>query len=425
MAEYRAVTTYGDFGPWISKLVLTLPAGVSGGEVPSGAFSVYCARMTAAGEVATVVERPSLETHPSRGYVPVLAAYACDERGTRCPGGDHVALELPEVELTSRINVASVTAAEYVENRFIVTQTAKIPSSEGPLEGLAFDECAGVDELALAGWSHGRGGSGEYELGYACFDPRHDAEGERAPRSSALVVWLHGASDGGSDVRLPYTASHVTLLAGTGIQGHFAGGAWLLVPQCPTFWMDDGVEQMGRSGRSVYAASLKSLIDEFVAAHDDIDPDRVVIGGLSNGGFMTLRMLIDYPGFFSAGVGCCAPLYEEAQTPEVVAAIARTPLWLVQSKDDFIVDARQTVFPLYRKLVDAGAEVHLTCYDHVEDLTGRYKDELGNPRRSFGHGVWIHVFNDFCHTELDGRNVLLDGEPVTVWEWAARHVRRQ
>lgn len=68
--------------------------------------------------------------------------------------------------------------------------------------------------------------------------------------------------------------------------------------------------------------------------------------------------------------------------------------------------------------------MHFTCYDHVEDMTGRYKDEQGNPRRSFGHGVWIHVFNDFCCTELDGRNVLLDGEPVSIWEWAAHQVRR-
>lgn len=224
-------------------------------------------------------------------------------------------------------------------------------------------------------------------------------------------------------MRLPYTASHVTLLSEGKVQSHFDGGAWLLVPQCPTFWMDEGVEQMGRSGESVYAAPLKALIDEFVAAHPDIDRRRIVIGGLSNGGFMTLRMLIDYPTFFSVGVGCCAPLYEERQTPEVVGALAQTPLWLVQSKDDFIVRARETVFPLYAKLSAAGAPVHLTCYDHVEDLTGLYKDERGNPRRSFGHGVWIHVFNDFCHTELDGRNVLLDGEPVSVWEWAARQIR--
>ena len=418
MSGFFAHATYGDFGPWVSRLVLEVPSEVPDGEDLASAFSVYCERLTNEGEVATVVERPSLRTHASRGYVPIVRAYACDASGARARRGDHIALELPECELTSLINVASVTAAEYVRNRFVVTQTAAIGSSQGPIVGLVYDACPEVLSPTLEGWSHGRGTMGN-DFGYACFDPSHGAT-ERADASSALVVWLHGASDGGTDVRLPYTASHVTLLAEEGVQGHFPGGAWVLVPQCPTFWMDDGVEQMGRSGESIYVAPLKALIDEFVSAHPDIDPARIVIGGLSNGGFMTLRMLIDYPTFFSAGVACCAPLYEERQTPEVIDALAQTPLWLVHSKDDFIVRAHETVFPLYGRLSAVGAPVHLTCYDHVEDMTGRYKDELGNPRRSFGHGVWVHVFNDFCHTELDGRNVLLGDEPVSIWEWAAR-----
>ena len=252
------------------------------------AFSVYCERVDGEGAVARVVERPTHTTHLSRGYVDVSGAYVCDASGFRVDRGDHVALELPECELRSRINVTSVTAAEYVENRFVVTQTAEMFSSEGILAGLAFDECAKVLSPALEGWSHGRGGSGGLQLSYACFDPRR-GEKDRPDASSALVVWLHGASDGGSDVRLPYTASHVTLLAEGKIQGHFDGGAWLLVPQCPTFWMDDGEEQMGRSGESVYCGPLKSLIDEFIHAHPDIDLRRIVIGGLSKGGFMTLR----------------------------------------------------------------------------------------------------------------------------------------
>ena len=46
-------------------------------------------------------------------------------------------------------------------------------------------------------------------------------------------------------------------------------------------------------------------------------------------------------------------------------------------------------------------------------MTGRYK--LGNPRRIFGHGVWVQAINDSYQTELDGRDVILDGEPVIIW----------
>lgn len=416
MSAYTAYTTYGDFGPWISKLVVELPDEVH--DVTPESFSVYCERCGGDGNVATVVERPSMRTHASRGYVPVLAASTCNEMGESMEYGRYVTLTLPECELTSRINVASVAAAEYVECRFVVTQTRAFAGARGTVCGLVANVCTEVLSPSLAGWSHGRGGVGEYEFGYACFDP-HAGE-DVAEKSEALIVWLHGASDGGNDVRLPYTASHVTLLGEPRVQKSFPGGAWVMVPQCPTFWMDDGVEQMGRSNISIYTESLKSLIDEFVAAHPSIDPARIVVGGLSNGGFMAVRLIADYPEAFAACVGSCAPFFEENQTPEVVEAISKTPLWLAHSKDDFIVDAKATVLPLIHKLEAVGAEAHLSYYDHVEDETGLYKDAAGNPRRNFGHGVWIHVFNDFCHTELDGTNVMCDGEPVRIWEWAGR-----
>ena len=53
----------------------------------------------------------------------------------------------------------------------------------------------------------------------------------------------------------------------------------------------------------------------------------------------------------------------------------------------------------------------------MEDLTGEYRDERGRPRRLFNHSVWIHVYNDQVDTELDGRKVLVDGEPATLFEW--------
>ena len=216
----------------------------------------------------------------------------------------------------------------------------------------------------------------------------------------------------------------MTALSQTAIQDYFGGAAWVLVPQCPTFWMDDGVEQLGSSNKSIYSKPLRALIDTFVSQRADrIDADRIVIGGLSNGGFMTIRMCLDYPEFFSAGIATCAPFFVENQTPEVIATLAKTPLWFVHSKGDELVDPAQTVLPLYRKLHAAGAPVHCTYFDHVEDLTGRYKEPDGRPKRTFNHGVWIHVYNDFCHTDLDGTNVTLQGDPVGIWEWVARQYR--
>ena len=143
-----------------------------------------------------------------------------------------------------------------------------------------------------------------------------------------------------------------------------------------------------------------------------------MIAGLSNGGFMTLRLCADYPDFFAAGLPCCAPWYNA--TDEDVAALAKTPLWFTHSKGDELVSPQQTVLPLTARLRDAGANVHLTYFSHVEDLTGRYREADGSPKKTFNHGVWIHQFNDLCYQDFDGGNVLIDGEPVGCWEWSAR-----
>ena len=97
-----------------------------------------------------------------------------------------------------------------------------------------------------------------------------------------------------------------------------------------------------------------------------------------------------------------------------------TPLWFTHSKGDELVPPQQTVLPLTARLRDAGANVHLTYFSHVEDLTGRYREADGSPKKTFNHGVWIHQFNDLCYQDFDGGNVLIDGEPVGCWEWSAR-----
>lgn len=108
----------------------------------------------------------------------------------------------------------------------------------------------------------------------------------------------------------------------------------------------------------------------------------------------------------------------------MLAAMAKTPIWFVHSKGDELVTLEETALPLYHELVKAGDEAHFTLYDHVEDLTGAYKAADGTNLRTFNHGVWIHVYHDFPTQDLDGRAVLVDGRPVSVWEWAGLQ-RRQ
>ncbi len=421
MGSYKMVTTMGDFGPWVSKLILELPCEVGENDVAPGAFNVFCARKNVrAGEVIRAVSLLGEKGAPSQGFVPVTSAYPCDEQGCRSYRSTRVALELPECRLTKRIEGSTSfdSFGYYVESCFRVTQLEELPSREYPVTGLVFEDCAGEIAPALDGWSFAQSGMAAKRMRYAYFEPEL-TERNRNSRLP-LIVWLHGAGEGGEDPRLPVTANRVTALSQDAIQGYFGGAAWVLAPQSPNYWMNDGMTVMSRSNLSVYVEPLKALIDEFVADHAArIDTSRIVLGGLSNGGFMTVRMLADYPGFFSAGIPVCAPFYDENQSSEVVEAVAATPTWFVHSRGDLLVNAAESSLPLYRRLSAAGAETHFTLYDHVEDLTGVYREPDGRPRQFFNHCVWIHVYNDFCRTDLDGRAVMCGGMPVGLWEWAA------
>lgn len=435
---YATVTTLGDFGPWISKVVLDLPCTVRANDVDANTFHIYVERHERTGEVLMRKEHGADHAAPSVGYIDVLAAYPCDENGRKLAVGAHVALEVAEQRLTKKIE-GGVMGSRMLDDQLHITQLAALPGNDGddPTCGLVFDTCRGDICPALKGWSNAvqKTAVDGIALEYGFFEPSFKAEDSACfnpfapeatvvPQKAPLVVYLHGAGEGkgatqGEGATRAYIGNRVTAISQAKIQRYFGGLAWVLVPQSPTFWMDNGVEQLGRSNQSIYSPVLKALIDEFIAEHAErIDTDRIVVAGLSNGGFMTLRLCADYPDFFAAGLPCCAPWYNA--TDEDVAALAKTPLWFTHSKGDELVSPQQTVLPLTARLRDAGANVHLTYFSHVEDLTGRYREADGSPKKTFNHGVWIHQFNDLCYQDFDGGNVLIDGEPVGCWEWSAR-----
>lgn len=436
---YTRITTLGDFGPWVSKLVLRMPSTVRSNDINEHSFNVFCSRREPTGDVLMRRDHGSSVELPSEGYVQVKAAYPCDETGRRSPEAQHVALELSEERLTKEIE-GSVLGSHFIENRFRITQLAEIPGDEpAPMRGLVFEKAAEDACPALERWHTAEMSEpvNDIQMAYGYFEPSFEPIPSIIPmvpptprvQKAALLIYLHGAGEGassseGEGPERAYVGNRVTALSQDPIQKYFGNAAWVLVPQCPTFWMDDGEEQMGRSNESIYVEPLKALIEEFIASHADrIDTSRIVIGGLSNGGFMTVRICLDYPDFFAAGLPCCAPWFVENQTPEVLETLANTPLWFTHSKGDELVDPLETTIPLVNALKSRGADAHMTYFDHVEDLTGKYKGSDGTPLRTFNHGVWIHQFNDFCRTDLDGGNVLVGGEPVGCWEWAAKQRR--
>ena len=137
------------------------------------------------------------------------------------------------------------------------------------------------------------------ELSYGYYQPQVTTS-NKLP----LIIWLHGAGEGGSDNDIVTLGNEVTALIDTPIQNYFKQGAWVLTPQAPTMWMDNG-NGYTTDGSSIYTENLMSLMDQFVKEHQEIDPNRIYIGGCSNGGFMTMNMIMNYPDYFAAAYPIC------------------------------------------------------------------------------------------------------------------------
>ena len=133
---YYTHTRVTDFGPYVTKIVLPMPAPVK--AACAGGFSVYVQRMDEKGEPLLLPKSWMAvdDKEESRGYIPVKNAYPSDLSGEPRESGDYVALELcygPMYQLASRIS-APKGLNVFVNMRFTVTQTKPLESSEGTVD---------------------------------------------------------------------------------------------------------------------------------------------------------------------------------------------------------------------------------------------------------------------------------------------------
>ena len=218
-----------------------------------------------------------------------------------------------------------------------------------------------------------------HTLPYASFTPQH-TQGQK-PR----VVWLHGLGEGGSDPAIPLLGNRSTFFATPQFQS-LTDGAYVLIPQCPTFWMDDGTGQNTAAGKSCYTADLMALIQSYLAAHPGVDPSRVYVGGCSNGGYMTMELLLNCPGFFAAAFPVCQAYEDDWISDQQLSALASTPIWFVHSEGDAVCPPHKSTFPTVERLRQLGAaELHLT---RLGEISSPEQSVTYNP-----HYSWVPVLS--------------------------------
>lgn len=254
-----------------------------------------------------------------------------------------------------------------------------------------------------------------------------------------LIIWLHGAGEGGTDPSIAILGNQVTNLAKDVIQKYFVTdtvkGAYVLAAQTPTMWMDGGDGEYSNDVASqYYVQALKGLIDAYIEKNGDIDMNRIYIGGCSNGGFMTVNMIFNFPDFFAAAYPICEAYPTGDVSAEKVEKIKDLPVWFTHSANDNTVKIATNGEPddvytnaLYIDLINAGAEnVHYSMFETVTVEGVNYD----------GHWSWIYVLRDECVNvqptagangdmtiaDLDpasAEKVQVGGENVTLWGWLA------
>lgn len=425
MRGYYSITRITDFGPYVTKLILPVGQKVKTENLSKDQFSVYVERRDMDGKLL-MVPKSFLEMdqlYPSRGYTPVTRAYASDRMGNESREGECITLDLaygPIYRFSSGLCAGEGGHEFFTNNCYRITQIQTIPgeTEEEDIVGLVFDDKLKNYMPDIEGFLNSVSGYEPMPLRYGYYIP------QTGSGKKPLIVWLHGAGEGGWETTISYAGNKVVALASEKIQAYF-GGAYIFCPQCETFWMDDGSGEITENEKSIYGEALMAAIAEFVEKNPAIDRDRIYIGGDSNGGFMTMRMLMDYPDYFAAAFPICEAMIDTGITDEEIGKLKEIPIWFTHAANDPIVPIERFVLPTYERLIKAGGEnIHLTMWDRIVDLYEGFQDEEGNPYEYLGHFAWIPLLNDDCRLDYDKQPVQIDGKEVTLLQWLAAQKKR-
>ena len=330
----------------------------------------------------------------------VISVYPSDSRGAFNPEGEYLALGLEKAQGwgLGLSKAGSVWKEEYgikvnlKKGKVLKVGKQKFSAIDCETDKAVKDFVSEADYFnkgTFTGRSTGK--VGDETLTYASYEPWSlKGDGVKNP----LIIWLHGGGEGGIDVSITLLGNEVVSLIRPQIQSHFtteggADGAYVLSVQCPTMWMGaaNGAFSRGETP-SVYADVLKACIDHFVEEHPDVDRNRIYLGGCSNGGFMTMHMLIRHPQYFAAAYPTCEAFMDKNISDVQIEQLAKENIWIVQSYDDTTVDPKLHCIPTFQRLMKAGAKnVWMSMFESVVGM-----DNPG--QKLFGHFSWCYLFND-------------------------------
>lgn len=392
---YNIVVEGFDWGPGVTKAIITLDSEVS--DVTKDMFNVQEVKNWFGGVQS--FDRT------------VINAYSSDEEGTRIENDSkYITIELgvnPDEGNPFLYNIESGfnTWANPYSLNITLAEGAKLKVGDNTVNELKINseyikrETPTIDKFKEEVYY----AEGDISMKYAHYEPEID------DNKNPLIIWLHGAGEGGSDTTINTLGNKVGALIAEDIQSQF-GGAYVLVPQSPTMWMDMGDSNYTTNGSTIYLDSVMNLIENYVDMNEDIDTNKIYIGGCSNGGFMTMALILENPEYFAAAYPICEAFNDSWITEDKLEGIKDLPIWFTYAMNDLVVNPLGTSVATVNRLKNINAkDVKVSAFDNVVDTSGLYKDEEGNPYEYNGHWSWIYAFNDESK----------DGEE-SLWSWLAK-----
>lgn len=178
---------------------------------------------------------------------------------------------------------------------------------------------------------------------------------ENAKGKVPLMVFLHGSGERGNDLELVKAHSPFTY------KNLFPEPVAILAPQCPKeVWWDT---------EAVYY-----LIKEIQQKYQ-IDDSRIMLTGLSMGGWGTLKLAMEHPELFSAVVPVCAPIDRLMKVR--VSQYKDLPMKIFHGGNDDVVSPMNSI-EIYQEIKKVNKNVELTIFP--DDNHNSWDSTYSNPK---------------------------------------------
>lgn len=335
----------------------------------------------------------------------IIDVYYCDEKGNAKEEGDYIAIEMKVGNYIGtpftldpksgrnvwaksfKVNVSIADAQTFSVNGESKTGTLV---EKDMLKERIIPETELFEKGTVTGYQTGKTSGEKVTLQTASYTPENVAKDKV---KNPLIIWLHGGYEGGTDIDIALLGNEVTALTREDIQSQFTtdggnNGAYVFTAQTPTAWMDSGESQMDGNQDSIYRDVLTKAIHEYVDSNSDIDTNRIYIGGCSNGGYMTMSLMVHDGDFYAAAYPICEAYGNQLLTDENVEKLAEKNIWFVQAMKDGIVKPDTFAIPTYQRLLQAGAKnCWFSMFENVKGV-----DDAGKVYNA--HWSWICLFNN-------------------------------